>query len=750
MTDLDTTPASIPTLSVPPPPPAAGTGTVSRRGFLTAGAAAGGGLLIGFNLPSRADAAMRFGAGPFSGAGVGSGATTTAGPSPLVTTTATVNSWIVIGTDESITVYIGSADMGQGVLTALPQIVAEELKVDWSAVNGVHAPANPIFGNPGFGMQATGGSMSIRGYFDPLLLVGAAAREMLVQAAASKWGVPVAGLVAAHGAVTQTSTGRRFTYGQLAPAAALLTPPTSPTLTAPSSYALIGQPLPRVDLPAKVTGKAVYGIDVKVPGMLYASVKHCPSIGGTVKVIPPAPAGTIAVVDLGNAVAVVADTYAKAFKAAAALNVTWSIPASSRALDDQAIATKARSLMTKPGALLFPAESDGDVTGGMAAAATRLNLTYSVPYLAHATLEPMNCTASVTATSCDLWAPTQAAALAVFTAAGITGLPLSQITCTTTLLGSGLGRKFEQDYIAQAVRVSKAVGSPVKLIWPRKEDFSHDQYRPMAIMNIKAGLSATGAVTAFTDRIVSPSILFQRGWTTGYDNQATDGATALPYAFGSRLIEYVRHPAALPVGFWRSVGHSFNCFGVESSMDEMALAAGIDPLAFRLGLCTANARATGVLQAVATLSGWSTPPPAGHARGIALSDAFGSMAAQVVEVSAPTATTIKVHNVWCAIDVGRVVNPRIVTQQMESGIIHGLNAALWGKMTFQNGVASPFNFDDYRMLRMKDMPHIEVQVLASGGFTGGAGEPGTPPIAPAVANAWFALTGARKRSLPLF
>jgi len=374
-----------------------------------------------------------------------------------------------------------------------------------------------------------------------------------------------------------------------------------------------------------------------------------------------------------------------------------------------------------------------------------------VPYLAHATLESMNCTASVTASGCEIWAPTQAPGLVQLTASALTGLAPDQITVHCTFMGGGLGRKFELDYVSQAVRVAMAVGQPVKLTWPREEDFANDQYRPMALVRVRAGLDATGNVVAWWYRNVSPSILFQRGWIgpNDVDSQAVDGAIERAYAFGTRQVEYTRHTAGVPVGFWRSVGNSINAFMVESAIDELALLAGTDPVDFRRRLLANDARSLAVLNAAATLGGWGTSLPSGHARGIAFHAAFGSIVAQVVEISGTTPLQIKVHRVACVIDCGRVINPDTVEAQLQGAIVQGMTAALWGTMAFTAGSVSPRNFNHYKMMRMRDMPVVTVQVIEGGPPIGGVGEPGVPPIAPAIANAYAALTGTRLRTLPL-
>lgn len=658
-----------------------------------------------------------------------------------------VGAFIEITGTNKVNILVASSEMGQGAMTGLSQLVAEELMVDWAAVSARHAPPGWVYSNPLFGIQLTAGSSSLRGWFTPLRIAAATAREMLISAGAVALNAPRSSCFAAHGRVRVVGTTRSVPYGQIAGDAAKLPPPSNPPLV--SSYRFIGKSPPRLDIPAKVDGSAAYGIDVRLPGMVYAAIKHCPTMGGTVAKTPATPPGAIAVVNLGNAVAVVASNTGRAKSLSEELNVQWSIPASSAQLDSALIQSRAQQLLANGTPQI--AEQIGSPDVELGKSARRIHSIYGLPYLAHACLEPLNCTAAVTADSCKIWAPTQSPMLCVFTAQALTGLSPDKITVNTPFLGGGLGRKFEQDYVAQAIKVAQAVKVPVKLVWPREQDFTNDQYRPMALVQIDAGVDASGQINAWIYKNVSPSILGQRNPNmTDIDSQATEGSDKLAYGFASRRVEYVKHPAAVPVGFWRSVGHSINCFAVECAIDEMALAAGQDPLVFRQRHLAGNARALAVVNAAAALGDWGTTPQAGRARGIAYSEAFGSLVAQVVEISAPTATAIKVHRVSCAIDCGMAVNPDQVTAQMEGGILHGLSAALWGHVTFSKGVVSPRNFDRYRVTRMREMPQIAVQIVDSGAPLGGAGEPGVPPIAPALANAYARLTGKRLRNLPFF
>jgi isoquinoline 1-oxidoreductase beta subunit len=578
---------------------------------------------------------------------------------------------------------------------------------------------------------------------------------MLLQAAANQFKVGMRQVTAANGVVTVTGTSQKATYGQLAPAAALLTPPANPPLVSDASFRIIGKPVQRLDIPSKVDGSAIYGIDVRVPGMLHAVIVNCPVAGGTVSGGVQVPAGAIAAVPVPltkpNAVAVVASNTWAAMQAAQNLNVNWNIPAALQ-LSSAQIMAQAKTLMAsgKPAV----AETAGNALSTIAASKNVVSATYSFPYLAHACMEVLCCTASVTKTGCEVWAPTQAPDAVQAAAAAITGFPLAKVIVHPTFMGGGLGRKFEVDYIAQAVSLAKVLGKPVKLTWPREEDFSHDLYRPMSLNAVTASLDTKGNITAWHNRIVQPSIIGQNfgpgALQNGVDSQAVEGAIGLTYGFGSRLVEYVIHPATIPVGFWRSVGNSINIFVVESMIDELALAAGKDSYQFRRTLLANDPQALAVLDAAAKLGGWGTALPAGRQRGIAIARCFGSIVAQVAEVSVPNATSVKVHSVACAVDSGLVVNPDTAEAQIQGGIAHGLTAMMWGHIPFSDGQANTSNFDSYRMTRISEMPVVSLKLMPSGGFIGGMGEIGVPCIAPAVVNAHAALTGKRVRDLPMF
>ena len=700
----------------------------SRRQFIVSAA---GGFMLQFCLPGVSRFAEALGA-----------------PAPTQ-----LNSYIQINPDSSVTILFGGCELGQGAMSGLAQIAAEELMVQWSKVTTLTVA-------PGAISYITGGSSAIRDNYLPVRQAGAAVRMMLMQAAANQWHVPVSSCSASNGVVTNTLTKQTLSYGALASAAALLTPPANPTLIPDSQLRLIGQSVQRLDLAPKVNGGAMYGIDVRIPNMVYAVVKHCPSLGGTLASTPAARNG-ITYVGLGNAVAAVGATTWDAMNAlgeggddgggdGGGGGIRWTIPPSAANVSSTIFATEAASIMSNGPVL--QSELVGNPTVSMAKATNTLNATYTFPYLAHACMEVLNCTVSLGPTSCEIWAPTQAASWVQSTAQALTGLPLSSIVVHTTLLGGGLGRKIEQDYIAQAVQVAMAIKKPVKLTWPREEDFGNDLYRPMAVARVIGGTDHAGNIAGWENRIITPSILAQRGWIAAgaEDGQATEGATGLPYAMTSRLVEYGAHPSPVPIGFWRSVGLSFNTFVVESFIDEIAHSLNLDPYAYRRMLLANNPRFLAVLDAAATLGGWNSALPSGHARGIAIAETFGTVVAQVVEISNATATSVKVLSVACAVDCGRVINPDSVTAQMEGGIVHGLGAAQWGQVTFSNGAASVKNFNNYRLVRMADMPQVTVQILSNTNAPTGAGEPGVPPIGPALANAYFRLTGTRMRTLPFF
>ena len=665
-----------------------------------------------------------------------------------------IGAYIKIDTANNVTVILGASEMGQGILSGLAQLVAEEMNLNWSQVRAEHAPAsiawpNP-YGNPLFGAQLTGGSTSTRGWYAPLRLAAAKARDTLIAAANLQEG----GVWALGQGGTLTKGASSITFAQVVVTASGLPLPNSATLATTTNF--IGQKMPRLDVPSKTNGTAVFGMDVKVTGMKFASTLHAPVQGGTVKTMPASVSGTV-LYNLGTAVGVLADDTWTAMKLAKSMasKITWNVPADPNAADSAALATAAQGLLVSPTATAFAAETVGSpsVTPG----ASSLDATYSLPFLAHATMETVNCTASVTANACEIWAPTQGQQFIPGLAATITGLPTSAITVHTTLMGGGLGRKFETDYVAEAIKLSKLAKVPVKLIWSREEDFKNDYYRPSALIRVRAAVTSAGEITDLIYRNVSPSINIQRGTLPANnpeDTGAVAGAVGLPYQIGAKLVEYVPLvPCDVRLGYWRSVGESYNTFAVESAVDELALLAGKDPLAFRKGLVTGpngNPRALGVLSALETLTNWSVAPASGTARGMAFLSGFGSYIAMAADVGKNSAGQAVVKKVYCAIDCGIVVNPDGVETQIQGGIAHGISATMWGEVKFVKGVPQVTNFNKYRMLKIGEMPEVAVKIVTSSEAPGGVGETGVPCVAPAITNAWAKLTGTRLRTLPLY
>lgn len=703
---------------------------VSRRAFLQTTAVAGGGLLIGFSLESCAPAA-KVASGP---------------PVPM-------DAWLRISPDETITMLVDRSEMGQGVATSLPMLLAEELEVDWSKIAIEFAPADKVYTNADFGMQGTGGSSSVRLAFVPLRQTGAAAREMLISAAAARWTVDRSECHAENGAVIHTSSKRRLRYGELATAAAALPVPKDVPLKDPKAWKVVGTRVKRLDTPLKVDGSAIFGIDVKVPGMLVAVVARCPVFGGKVvsfdatkaKAIP----GVRDVVQISSGIAVVADGYWPAHLGRAALDVKWDEGPNAK-VSSASIATLFAGKVARPGATAHHAGHPEAPPGGV----TMIDATYLTPFLAHATMEPMNCTAHVRADGVDIWAPTQLQTGAQMTGAAIGGVPPEKVLVHTTYLGGGFGRRVEQDFVAEAVETSKAMKVPVKVIWSREDDMQHDFYRTATHHQLRGGVDAQGKPVFLTHRMAAPSAMirfFPQAVVKGLDAELVEGAVAMAkaYAIPNAHIDCTIADTGVPVGFWRSVSGSYNGFVVESFYDELAHAAKKDPYEFRRDQLGAAPRYLGVLNLAAEKAGWGTPAPAGRARGIAVFTCFQSYAAQVAEVSVGADGTVTVHKVVCAIDCGPVVNPAIVESQMQGAIVYGLTAALYGEITIDKGRVVQGNFDTYKMLKMKEMPVVEVHILPSTEAQGGVGEPGTPPIAPAVCNAIFAATGKRIRRLPI-
>jgi len=711
---------------------------LSRREFLQT--AAGAGLVLAIHLPPplrrdvRADSAD-----PFA-----------------------PNAWLAIAPDGTVTVTMDRSEMGQGAPTALAMLVAEELEADWATVRLGTTVENPAAWSR---RMLTGGSSSVRTSYEPLRKAGAAAREMLVAAAAAQWGVEPATCQARQGTVVHTATGRSLPYKALVAKAATLPVPANPTLKPPAEFRYLGKRVKRLDTPLKIDGSAVFGLDVQVPGMLVASIQRCPVIGGKVKRYDAAKAkalpGVRHVVELPEipgtgggffptrtaaGVAVVADTYWQALQGRRALEVEWD-EGPNAGLSSAGISALFAQLAVQPGVV---ARKEGEPDAALGAAAKKIAAVYEVPFLYHATMEPMNATAHVRSDGCDVWAPTQNQTGAQAVAAQYAGVPIEQVRVHTTFLGGGFGRRAETDFVAEAVQLSKAVGAPVKVIWSREDDVQHGFYRPASYHAFAAGVDAAGAPTAWTHRIVAPAILARFGpLQDGIDRTTVEGAANLPYGFPNLRVEQTVADLPVPLGFWRSVGSSHNAFVTESFVDEVAVAAGKDPFELRRALLAAQPRHRAVLELAAQKAGWGTPAPAGRGRGIALAESFGSIVAEVAEVSLESDGQVRVHRVVCAVDCGPIVNPDTIEAQMQSGVVYGLTAALYGAITIDKGRVQQSNFNDYPMLRLREMPAVETYIVPSDAKQGGMGEPGTPPIAPAVCNAIFALTGKRIRKLPI-
>jgi isoquinoline 1-oxidoreductase beta subunit len=704
---------------------------VDRRGFLKMGAAGVTGLLIGFYLPGHEDALSATAAAPESAVAL--------------------NAWIHVGTDDLVTILIDKSEMGQSILTGLAMIAAEELECDWTKVRTEFAPADKVYVNPQFGVQGTGGSSATRTSWEPLRKAGAAARMMLLQAAAQRWSVDKSECRAEDGVILHDATKRQMTYGSLAEAAAKLPVPRNVSLKDPKDFHIIGTPAKRLDTPDKVNGSAQYGIDVQQSGLLYAVVARCPVFGGKLagfdatktKAIP----GVKDVFQISDGVAVVADNTWTAMEGRRALDVKWDEGPNAN-VSTESISKLLADGATRPGAV---ARKEGDVEAGLASAATKIEATYEVPFLAHATMEPQNCTAHVREDRCDVWAPTQNQTNTQAIAAQITGLAPKAVFVHTTFLGGGFGRRFETDFVGEAVEISKAIGVPVKVTWTREDDIQHDYYRTASRAHFTAGLDADGWPVVWMNRIACPSLMARFGpLKDNFDRRSVEICDTVPYAIPNILVDYQLTDAGIPIGFWRSVGASQNGFFLESFIDEIATSGKKDPYELRRRLLAKSPRHLAVLETAAEKAGWGPPLPADRFRGIATVSSYFGYVAQVIEISVDRkARTLKVHRVVCALDCGRIINPGSIDAQVKSSVVYGLTAALRGAITIDRGRVQQKNFSDYQVLRIHEMPVVDVHILPSEEAPTGAGEFTLPPVAPALCNAVFAATGNRVRRLPI-
>ncbi|HEY7601268.1 MAG TPA: xanthine dehydrogenase family protein molybdopterin-binding subunit [Methylomirabilota bacterium] len=706
-------------------------GRLSRRTLIKGGVAVGTGLVVGFRLPwLEGLLAEAQGAGVFA-----------------------PNQWIRIDRDGLVTIVNSVPEMGQGSMTTMPMIVADELDADWDRIRVEQAPANPsLYANPVTRQQSYGGSRGVRDHLEMLRKAGAAGRQMLREAAAQEWGVPIDEVTTEPGVVIHRATGRRLLYGQLVDKAQGLPVPQNPPLKTKDQFRYIGKSRPRIDVPEKVSGKAVYGMDVRVPGMLVGSIEKCPVVaGGKVKsfdaTATKAVPGVKHVVQVTSGVAVVADTFWAALQGRKALKVEWDEGPLGQ-LSSAGIAREHQTAAGQPGLV---ARNDGDAMAALAGGAKTLEAVYDVPYLEHACMEAMNATAHVTADACTVWVPTQNPGGSRDIAARLTGLPVDRVTVNTTLLGGGFGRRGQTDYVVDAVETAKAIGGgPVKVMWTREDDLTHGFYRPSTYNVFRAALDGQGKPAAWFTRVVGAGLLRQRGAPAGQvDNTSMAGLRDLPYDIPNVRIEWVDKDVGVPVGFWRSVGSSQNGFIVECFVDELAHLAGQDPYEYRRALLGKSPRHKAVLELAATKAGWGSPLPARHGRGIAVCFSYGSYAAHVVEVAVADDGAVRVTKVVSAIDCGIAVNPDQVKAQMEGGFIYALTATLYGKITVDKGRVEQTNFHTYPMLRIAEAPVVETHILDSGQPPGGLGEPGVPTVAPAICNAVFAATGKRIRRLPI-
>ena len=682
----------------------------SRRDFIKISSVAGAGLLLSFYLPAKDETAVASTGEAF-----------------------VPNAWLRINNDGTVTITVARSEMGQGVLTSMPMIVAEELEADWTKVKVEQAVSHPSK----YGSMSTGGSFSVRGSWQNLRTAGATAREILISAAAQQWGVDRSTCRAEVGKVIHSS-GKELTYGQLASTAATVHAPTGVRLKDPKDFKILGQRLTKIDTPSKVNGSAKFGIDMRVPGMLFASIERSPVFGGKVKSFgsdkTKAVEGVRDVIQTESGIAVVAHSTWAAFQGRKALSIQWDEGPNS-GQSSEAIWQSFEEMSKSKGSI---EDYEGDAEAALAGAAKRIEAVYYAPLVAHATMEPMNCLADVRSDSCEIWVPTQSPQQVQNEAARILGFPVDRVRVNVTLLGGGFGRRLQTDYAADAVRVSKAVGAPVQVVWTREDDMQHDFYRPCTYNVLRGGLDSEGWPIAWLHRVAGPS---SRGLVVG-------GSTP-PYAIPNFQIESHIRETGVPIGAWRSVGPSQNGFVVETFIDELAFAAKKDPFEFRRKLLSRSPRLRRALEVAAEKSGWGKPLPAGVGRGIAAVEGFGSAVAEVVEASVTKYGKLTIHRIIAAVDCGPIVNPNTLEAQVEGGIVYSLSSVLKDEITIAKGRTVQGNFDDYRLMTIDEMPKVEMHIIPSTESVGGIGEPGLPPVAPALCNAIFAASGIRIRRLPI-
>jgi len=703
---------------------------INRRGFLQVSASATAALSLGFSLPAHTQAKQ---------------------PQE-------VNAWIDIHSDESIVIRYARTEMGQGSRTSAPMLIAEELEVDWKKVRVEDVQAHESLKRKrAYGDMASVGSRTIRNSQDYLRKAGASARMMLVQAAAQRWGVAESECQAVLGKVVHTASKKSLTYGQLAADAAKLTPPKDVALKDPSTWTIAGKSIPRVDIHDIVTGKIRFGVDTQLPGMLHAAIAQSPVFGSKAVSIDSSKVdnrrGIVKVLNMGEFVVVVADNWWRAKEALRDVSIEWESSKYAQ-VNSASLMKLYREGLNQTDAAV--ARQDGNALATLAQANKVMEAEYYTPYLAHATLEPMVCTAWLQDDQLQIWVSTQNPESSLTAAASTADVPQENVKVFAMQMGGGLGRKSPQDFTRQAVAIAKALpGKPIKLMWSREEDTQHDLYRPASLVKVRASLKPDGKPEALHIRVSAPSIfsqLLRMPLQNGVDPQAVASLNDHPYDIANCLVDFAQRSAHVPVGFWRTVGHSQNPFVRECFLDELAHAAGIDPLAYRLSLLPNNEKANrdrGILQAVAKAADWDKPLPAGVFRGIAETDGYGSYTACVCEVSVNAKSEVRIQRIVIGIDPGYAVNPDNIKAQLHGSVVHGLSAIFWGEMTVKDGRIEQSNFHDYRLMRMNEMPKVQTVIAASGGFWGGVGEPAQAPLAPALGNALFAATGKRIRSLPL-